>query len=101
MVRGVQCRGVAHSGRGLSGGLQLLGPSRGGSSLGGGRLVVARWCTWVVVFKGSSAQRWHGVALRRVFDGGSFRSSDNDLCREYGTVRHNSYSKHMRRGELR
>jgi hypothetical protein len=39
--------------------------------------------------------------LRRVFDGGSVGCGDDDLCREYETVRHNGYGEHRQRGELR
>jgi hypothetical protein len=78
-----------------------LAPSSGGSSSGRGQLGVARWCTWAVVFNGSSAQRRHGMALRWVFDGGSIGCGDDDLCREYGMVRHNGYGEHTRHGELR
>jgi hypothetical protein len=99
-VGGVQCREGARGGRGLGRGLRLLAPSCGGSSLGHGPFSVARWCTWVVVFNGSSVQRRHGVALRRVFDGGSVGCGDDDLCREYGMVRHIVYGEHKRRGEL-
>jgi hypothetical protein len=78
-----------------------LAPSRGGSSSGRGRLDVARWCTWAVVFKGSSAQQWNGVALRWVFDGGNVRCGDDDLCREHKMGRHNGYGEHTQHGALR
>jgi hypothetical protein len=100
MVGGIQRWGGAHGGRRLSGVLRLLVPSREGSSSGRGRLGVARWCTWAVVFNSLSAQRRHGVALRWVFDGESVGCSDDDLCREYGMVRHNGYGEHTRHGEL-
>jgi hypothetical protein len=40
------------------------------------------------------------VALRWVFDGGSFECDNNDLCREHKTLRHSGYGEHMRCGEL-
>jgi hypothetical protein len=100
MVGGVQRQGGAHGGRGLEDGLRLLAPSHGGSSSGRGWLGVARWCTWAAVFNGSLTQQWHGVALRRVFNGSSIGCAYDDLRREYRMVRHSGYGEHMRRGEL-